>query len=104
MFMHNIYIYLHIIGARYIMDWSGDLYGVVDFHIHADYNKTVIFSNDIAIVVADKHLKLGIKAQRALIVSSSKWMDELYENFETIGWGWTQVSRYQFSRNNIGII
>lgn len=75
------------------MDHNGDLYGVLDFYIHQDYNKTVLFSNDIAIILSNKHLKLGPKAQRALIANSGKWMKENNENFEAIGWGWTEVSK-----------
>ncbi|XP_072936595.1 trypsin epsilon-like [Epargyreus clarus] len=86
----EVYDMMIEVGARYTHDSGGDVYEVLKYVIHEDYNKTIPFSCDIALIFPTRLMKLGNKSKKALIVNTNKWMNVTEKNIIVTGWGWTR--------------
>ncbi|CAH2067214.1 unnamed protein product, partial [Iphiclides podalirius] len=73
-------------NSRFIFDLQASSHEVWEFKIHERYNDTIVFSNDIAIIMIHDQFNFNDTTKRGILCDNDQWMNEK-EIFEATGWG-----------------
>ncbi|CAK1602872.1 unnamed protein product [Parnassius mnemosyne] len=85
-FNRNIASMIVLSNSRFVFDLKARSHEVWDYKIHEHYNETIVFSNDIAIILIHDQFKFDSTVKRAVLCDNDNWMNEK-ELFDATGWG-----------------
>ncbi|XP_059046213.1 trypsin epsilon-like [Achroia grisella] len=87
-------------NCQFVYNCKSTIHQIWDFILHEHYNETIIFSNDVAVLIIHDNFVLGPYVQKAVLIENDLWMHENETNFIATGWGVAEKNDVKQNKNN----
>ncbi|XP_053604433.1 trypsin-5-like [Plodia interpunctella] len=81
-----------VVGSQSLTDYRGQWAGIVKSVVHEEYNISVQFSCDVAVLFLSQKLEFSKTVQRVVIAHNNDWMKHQQDDFLVSGWGRTSYN------------